>query len=363
MNLERFWIPASVALTEAPPRRRSRAALACVLVLTAGLAACEDENNLLKKRRKTASGELITRVRGLKGSTRVAPSLGTTRPMGGGATARLLIQPLEERLTRGRFVRVLYVTEPDAVLRVQRALLAAPPAPFRTCEPTWRIDLRYGHHEHIAEVNIPCQRLVLDGKSLTYDGPLVKVLGPHLRRAAARPLHKLLRVRVPVIHPPEPILKALAGRAVETFLPEKPARRGPFIKVFYSVLTRPPSDPTRLDRAVAALRKDALGHLGAFSQQLKLSRHEVVSVRGPNVVFEHFNDRLFEAKYEMTVIFKLGTPDYVIGFLGLDSHFTVGKVSHPKEYRIDVVFGGKERYSKMRKTLGLIQLKPPLRTW
>jgi len=337
---------------------------AASVLLTAAAAllwiACEDESNLLKKRKQTRSGDYITRVRGAKGRKQVPELLGASRPVGGGTVARLLIQPLEARLTRGRFVRVLYVSDPVDVAAVRRALLRAKPAPFRTCAPNWRIDVRYGHHTHIARVNLSCQRLQLDGRSLAYDGDVARKLGPFIRLAIRRPSHKLLRVRVPVQHEPTPILKALASRAVEAYLPEKPVRRGPHRRMFYSVLTRPPKDSTKLDQAVAGLRRAAYSRLKAYAYQIKVGRHEVIDVQGPEVVFERFNDRVFEAKYGVTVLFKLGTPEYMLGFLGLGNNFQVGKTTFPKAYRLDVIFGRKERYPKMRKILGTIKLKPPL---
>ncbi|MFH2009641.1 MAG: hypothetical protein ABI333_23815 [bacterium] len=325
------------------------------------LIACRDEDNLLKKRKKNRAGDYITRVRGAKGRSQVPELLGASRPVGGGTVARLLIQPLEPRLIRGRFVRVLYVSSPADVADVRRAMLHAKPAPFRTCEPTWRIDVRYGHHTHIARVNLSCQRLQVDGRSLAYDGDVAKVLGPFLRHAIRRPSHKLLRVRVPVEHEPTPILKALASRAVEAYLPEKPVRRGPHRRIFYSVLKRPPQDSTKLDQVVADLRRAAYSRLKAYAYQIKVGRHEVIDVQGPEVVFERFNDRVFEAKYGVTVLFKLGTPEYMLGFLGLGNNFQVGKPTFPKAYRLDVIFGSKERYAKMRMILGTIKLKPPLR--
>ena len=86
-------------------------------------------------------------------------------------------------------------------------------------------------------------------------------------------------------------------------------------------------------------------------------------MQGPTVVFERFGDRVFEARYSINVLFKQSTPDYMLGFLGLGPHFTVGKPKHPKAYRIDAIFRSDTRVSKMRKTLAQIKLKPPLRSY
>lgn len=346
-----------------PPRSlRSWPGLLCLVVLAA--TGCEDSGLVGSKRsRRTDGGDYITRVRGAKGRKKVPVLLGATRPAGGGTVARLLVQPLDKRLTRGRFIRVLYVSDPDKVSKVRRALLTAKPAPFRTCEPTWRLDVRYGHHTHTALLNIPCQRLQVDGKSLAYDADVAKILKTYIRRAARRPSHKLLRIRVPVEHEPTPILKALSTRVVEAYLPEIPVRRGPHRQIFYTIIQRAPSDPQRLDQTVAALRRSAYSHLKAYGYQLKVGRHEVIDVQGPTVVFERFGDRLFEARYAINVLFKLGTPEYMVGFLGLGPHFTVGKPMHPKAYRIDAIFRSDARVSQMRKTLAQIKLKPPLRSY
>jgi hypothetical protein len=331
-------------------------------VLTA--TGCEDEGLLGKKRgERTDGGDYITRIRGIKGRKEVPVLLGATPPTGGGTVARLLVQPLDIRLTRGRFVRVLYVSDADEVALVRQALLVARPAPFRTCEPTWRLDVRYGHHTHTALLNIPCQRLQVDGKSLAYEPKVEKILKVYIRRAARRPTHKLLRIRVPVEHDPTPILKALSARVVEAYLPETPVRRGPFRQLFYNAAQRAPSDPRQLDRTVAALRRRAYRRLEAHGYQLKVGRHEVIDVQGPEVVFERFGSRLFEARYALTVLFKPGTPEYMLGFLGLGPHFTMGSPVHPKDYRIDAVFRAETRLRQMRKTLTEIKLVPPLRSW
>lgn len=329
-----------------------------------GMAGCEDEGLMgRKKNYRTDGGDYITRVRGAKGRKLVPVLVGAARPLGGGAVARLLVQPLDKRLTRGRFIRVLYVSDPDKVSKVRRALLAAKPAPFRTCEPSWRLDVRYGHHTHRALVNIPCQRLVVDGKSLAYDGDVAKTLKAFIRQAVRRPSHKLLRIRVPVQHEPTPILKALSAHVVEAYLPETPVHRGPHRQIFYTVIQRAPSDPRRFDQTVADLRRTAHGRLKAYGYQLKVGRHEVIDVQGPTVVFERFGDRIFEARYAINVLFKLTTPEYMLGFLGLGPHFTVGATIHPKAYRIDAIFRGDTRVRKMRKTLARIRLKPPLRSY
>ncbi len=289
--------------------------------------------------------------------------LGATRPTGGGTIARLLVQPLDKRLTRGRFIRVLYVSDPDKVSKVRQALLAAKPAPFRTCEPNWRLDVRYGHHTHVALLNIPCQRLQVDGKSLAYDKNVAKILKAFIRLAIRRPSHKLLRIRVPVEHDPTPILKALSSRVVEAYLPQTPVRRGPHRQIFYNIIRRAPSDPRQFDQTVADGRRSAYSRLNAYGYQLKVGRHEVIDVQGPTVVFERFGDRVFESRYAINVLFKQSTPEYMLGFLGLGPHFTVGKPSHPKAYRIDAIFRKDTRVSQMRQTLAQIKLKPPLRSY
>jgi hypothetical protein len=326
--------------------------------------ACEDEGLMGKKKTyRTDAGDYITRVRGAKGRKLVPVLLGATRPMGGGTVARLLIQSLDKRRTRGRFIRVLYISDPDKVAQVRQALLAARPAPFRTCEPTWRLDVRYGHHTNTALLNIPCQRLQVDGKSLAYDEDVSKILKKYIRLASRSPSHKLLRVRVPVEHDPTPILKALSSRVVEAYLPQTPVRRGPHRQIFYTLIRRAPSDPRQFDQTVTALRRSAYSRLNAYGYQLKVGRHEVIDVQGPTVIFERFGDRVFEARYAINVLFKKSTPEYMLGFLGLGPHFTVGKAIHPKDYRIDAIFRNGTRVSQMRKTLAQIKLKPALSSY
>lgn len=331
-------------------------------LLTSG--GCEDEGLLGKKKgRRTDGGDYITRVRGAKGRKTLPPLLAASRPLGGGTVARLLVQPLDKRLTRGRFVRVYYESDPEKVAMVRQALLAARAAPFRTCKPTWRLDVRFGHQTHTARLNIPCQRLEVDGRSRAYDGGVAKILAPFIRRAVRRPSHKLLRIRVPVEHDPLPILKALSTKVVEAYLPETPVRRGPHRQIFYTAIQRAPPDPRLLDQTVAALRRRAHSRLKAYGYQLKVGRHEVIDVLGPKVVFEHFGDRVFEAKYAIDVLFKPGTPEYMLGFLGLGPQFTVGKAIFPKAYRIDAIFRSDARVRLMRKVLAQIKLKPPLRSF
>ncbi len=329
-----------------------------------GATACEDDGLMGKKKTyRTDGGDYITRVRGAKGRKKVPVLLGATRPTGGGTVARLLIQSLDKRHTRGRFIRVLYVSDPDKVAKVRQALLSARPAPFRTCEPTWRLDVRYGHNSHTALLNISCQRLQVDGKSLAYDEKVAKILKTYIRLATLRPSHKLLRIRVPVQHDPRPILKALSSRVVEAYLPQNPVRRGPHRQIFYTLIRRAPSDPRKFDQTVTAGRRSAYSRLNAYGYQLKVGRHEVIDVQGPTVVFERFGDRVFESRYAINVLFKQSTPEYMLGFLGLGPHFTVGKVIHPKDYRIDAIFRKETRVNQMRKTLAQIKLKPPLRSY
>ena len=70
--------------------------------------------------------------------------------------------------------------------------------------------------------------------------------------------------------------------------------------------------------------------------------------------------QLFEAKYQIMVHFKRGTPDHQLGFIGLPTSLRVGKVVKPEAYRIDVVFTEAVRYPQMRKMLQNVRLKPPL---
>lgn len=316
-----------------------------------------------KKTYRTDGGDYIVRVRGAKGRKEVPVLVGAALPTGGGTVARLLVQPLAKRLTRGRFIRVLYISDPTIVAKVRQALLSARPAPFRTCEPTWRLDVRYGHHTHTALLNLSCQRLKVDDKSLAYDQDVAKILKTYISQAIRRPTHKLLRIRVPVEHDPTPILRALSRQVVEAYLPETPVRRGPHRQIFYTVMQRAPADPRQLDQTVAALRRTAYSRLKAYGYQLKVGRHEVIDVQGPTVVFERFGDRVFEARYGINVLFKKSTPEYMLGFLGLGDHFTMGKANHPKDYRIDAIFRSETRVSKMRKTLARIKLNPPLRSY
>ncbi len=343
------------------PRGGCSALLLLALLTPLAPLGCKDEGLLGKQKdRLTDAGDYITRVRGAKGRRNVPVLLEAARPLGGGTVARLLVQPLDKRLLRGRFVRVLYVSDPAQVAAVRGALLAARSAPFRTCEPTWRLDVRYGHFTHLARLNIPCERLEVDGKSLAYDGRVAEVIRGFVRRAVRRPTHKLLRVRVPVEHDPALILKALSGRVVEAYLPERPVRRGPHRKVFFTIARRAPSDPRQLDAAVAAIRKTARSSLSSYAYQLKVGRHEVVAVQGPSVVYERFGARVFEARYAIDVLFKLGTPDYMLGFLGLGEHFSVGHVVRPKDYQVDAIFRYDTRVSQMRKTIAQVAVKPPL---
>lgn len=345
-------------------RRPHRTWLALLCLVLATSAGCEDEGLMGKKKAyRTDGGDYITRVRGIKGRKGVPILEGAALPTGGGTVARLLVQPLEKRLIRGRFVRVLYISDPAIVAKVRKVLVQAKPAPFRTCKPTWRLDVRYGHHTHTAHLNLPCQRLQVDGRSLTYGQDVAKILKTYIRLAKRRPTHKLLRIRVPVEHEPTPILKALSTQVVEAYLPETPVRRGPHRPIYYTVIQRAPTDPRKLDQTVAALRRTAYSRLKAYGYQLKVGRHEVIDVQGPSVVFERFGDRVFEARYAINVLFKQSTPDYMLGFLGLGHHFTVGKPKHPKDYRIDAIFRSNTRVSQMRKTLAQIKLKPPLRSY
>lgn len=337
-------------------------ALVTLCAVLGGTSSCEDEKDLLRKGTRSGQGDVITRVRGLAGLKQQPEAVLTPR-RAGDETARILIQPLTKRLTRGRFVRVLYLIDRQQVARAHQVLRAARPAPFRTCEPTWRVDLRVGDTRQILLINIPCRRLDLNGRSLAYAGEVQKVLDPLIRRAARRPAHKLLKVRVPVAHDPGPILKALTRRSVEALLPDRPPRRGPFVNMTLTMLERPPRDLSRLDQAVEDLRQRAYRRLRNYTHQLKVGRHEVLDVQGPRPVYERFSERLFEAKYAITVLFKPGTPEYLLGFLGLSNNLQVETVTHPKDYRIDVIFAGTVRYNHMRRVVGAVKLKPPITTW
>ncbi len=333
------------------------------LVLLLGLLpACESKHDP-SQRKRLASGEYITHVRGVRGLRKTPELEGTPSYLGGGPAARILIQPLEKRLTRGHTIWALYVRDPQQVQKVRLALLAARPAPYRTCAPTWRIDVRYGSHQHVARLNVPCRRLELDGRDLDYSGPVEKVLKPLIRLAIRAPKHKILRIRVPVQHDPKLILKALSTRTIEAYLPRRPAPRGPRVQMVYNVMKRAPSNPARYDEAVAELRTEAYQRLSTYGRQLMVSRHEVIGVWGPEPVYERFKKRLFEARYRVTVLFNFGTPEYMLGFLGLGNSFVVEKVTHPKYYRIDAVFEGKTRMSRMRKVLKWVPVKPPLTRW
>jgi hypothetical protein len=337
------------------------AALACGPALGTG---CEERHSLL--RRKSGcndAGECITRVRGIKGHLHRSALSAAPRPTGGGPTARLLIQPLGERLTRGRTIWALYVNDSKLVHKVRSQILTARPAPYRSCKPGWRIDVRYGSHEHVARVNLPCRRLEVDGKNRAFEGPVAETLEPLLRRALRRPDHKILRIRVAVEHDPQLILQALAPKTIEAYLPRKPAPRGPLVRMTHSVLRRAPSDPTQLDAAIAALRTSAYQKLRGYSRQIRVSRHEVIGVWGPDPIQERFNDKLLEAKYGVTVLFKHKTPDYMLGFLGLGNDLAVESVKRPEHYRVDAVFPSETRLSQMRKILRKVPVKPRLRRW
>jgi len=330
-----------------------------LLLLSLGilLSSCEDRDDLLH-RRKTR-GDYVTRVRGLRGHHILPDLVGVPPPLGGGALARIMIQPLDSGRPRTS-VRALYLRDPATVERIRTALRAAPAAPFRTCPPTWRIDLRYGREERVALLNLPCKRMVLDGEERVYGGVVAKQLKPLLRRAQVRPDHRVLRVRVPVVHVPRLVLKSLAPFCVEAYLPSRPPARGPTIRLAYEITRPAPSDPTQLDSVATGLRRRAMDALREYGRRVQLGRQEVVAVRPPGPIFEHFGDRVLRAKYVTTILFRYGTPPYLLGLLGLGDHLLVERVSHPKTYRVDIVFPGNTRSIAMRRVLRRLPLKPPL---
>lgn len=325
------------------------------------LAACPDDKDLLRR------GGGVTRDRAARrglGGTQSEPDLvGMARPLGGGGVARILVQPMEEKLRDGPYVWSLVKEKAEEARGLRRALLASVPGPFRTCPPLWRVDLRYGHVEHVVLVNLPCRRLVLDGQERQYDEAMEKALGPLLREASRRPTHKIFGVRVPVMHEPKAVLPVLAARSTEAYLPELPCRRGPVARMAYVVQERPPADPRNLDRAVADIRKRAYDTLRSYAQHLKVGRQEILDVAGPEPAFERFGDRLFEARYVITVLFRHATPEYQLGFLGLSKDLVVENITVPKDYRVDVVFPGDTKVSEMRNALTWVTLKPPLTVW
>lgn len=319
---------------------------------------CPDDKDLLGRRRGS-SGVRAARRTGTSASEE--PDLaGMPRPVGGGAVARLLVQAVEAAPRRTAYVWTLHLDRPDRVRRIRRVLLSGKPAPFRTCPPVWRLDLRYGHDEHVAWVNVPCQRLVVDGKELVYGESERRVIDPILRQATRRPDHKLFPVKVPAEHDPQKILTLLGSRVMEAFLPERPARRGPVARMIYTLQERPPSDPRMLDRAVSEIRSKAYDKLNAYAQQLKTGRREILDVLGPEPVYERFGDRLFEARYGLTVLFRHGTPEYMLGFLGLGSDLMVEKITVPKEYRVDLLFPAQTPVAEMKKVLSGLTVEPRL---
>jgi hypothetical protein len=338
--------------------------LGALLAITLAGGACEERHGLLPREGQcNDAGDCITRVRGIRGHHRGSALAAAPRPTGGGPVARLLIQPLKDRLTRGKTIWALYVHDSKLVSKLRSEMIAARPAPYRHCKPQWRVDVRFGSHEHVARVNLPCRRLELDGKNRAFEGAVAETLKPLLRRALRRPDHKILRIRVAVEHDPRVVLEALAPRTVEAYLPRKPAPRGPMVRMTHSVIRRAPSNPARLDAAVAALRTEAYQKLRGYSRQILVSRHEVIGVRGPDPIKERFNDKLLEAKYGVTVLFKHKTPDYMLGFLGLGNDLAVESVTRPEHYRLDAVFSAQTRLSQMRKILKQVPLKPHLRRW
>lgn len=328
------------------------------LALLGPLAACPDEGDLLKRRAGTSGERAVRRAGGGAGTE---PDLaGMPRPEGGGAVARILVQAVEEKQRRTAYLWALHLDQVERVRAVRRALRSAPPAAFRTCPPAWRLDLRYGHDEQVVYLNVPCRRLVVDGKELVYDDATQRVISPILRQAARKPGHKLFPVRVPAEHDPQKVLALLASRSLEAFLPERPVRRGPVARMAYAVQQHPPADPRHLDRAVSELRRNAYEKLNDYAQQLKTGRREILEVIGPEPDFERFSDRLFEARYRLTVLFRQGTPEYMLGFLGLGHDFVLEKISVPKDYRADLLFSAETSVAEMKKALSSVALEPRL---
>ncbi|MDY0001002.1 MAG: hypothetical protein RBU30_06885 [Polyangia bacterium] len=282
------------------------------------------------------------------------------KPLGGGAIARIIVQPVAEKAGRTAFTWVLHVTQADKVRALHRVLGSAPKAVLGTCPPAWRLDLRYGHDEKVAFVSVPCRRLVVDGKEHVYDDAAQRVIEPLLREAGRKPGHKLFPVKVPAEHDPEKVLPLLAARAMEAFLPERPARRGPVASMSFAMQQYAPADPRLLDQAVAELRRTAFEKLTGYAQQLRIGRKEILDVIGPEPMFERFGDRLFEARYRLTVLFRHGTPEYMLGFLGLGSDLTVDKISVPKDYRAELLFQGETTVAEMRKAVSSVNIEPRL---
>lgn len=344
-----------------PHRPLARSALSYVvfcIALGSASAACPDDQDLLKRSRGGSRERAARRAGGPSGAE---PDLaGLPRPLGGGAVARLLVRSVEETPRRTTHLWTLYVDKVERVRAVRRALLSARPATFGTCPPTWRLDLRFGADEHVAFVSVPCRRLVLDGRELDYDDGTRNVIEPILRLASRKPSHKIFPVKVPVEHDPQLVLGLLGARSLEALLPERPARRGPVARMTYSVQERPPSDPGQLDRAVATLRRRAYDKLDAYALQLRTGRREILDVIGPLPVFERFGDRLFEARYVLTVLFRHGTPEYMLGFLGLGSDLVVEKITIPTSYRVDLLFPTETSVNEMKKALEGLSLVPPI---
>jgi hypothetical protein len=338
--------------------------LPLLLLAALGLGACEEDQPLLRTPtpKTTPSGDYFTTVRGVAGLREGHEPTGD-RSAAGTRGARVILQPLEVRQTGPRYVNALYLNERDLVATLRQALREASIAPYRTCEPTWRLDLREGSQEHVALINVPCQRLVLDGRPLAYSGEVARVIDPLLTRTLRRPTHRVLRVKVPVEHDPAAVVAALTPHALEVFLPDQPPSRGPEAHLSLNVLTTPPADPGQLDRAVEALRRGAFDRLTAYLRDLRVQRPDVEATRGPSIVFERFSDRRFEARYAAEVRFRHGTPEHQLSFLGVSRTAQLEKIVHPVAYRVDAVFAETVPYAKMRTMLEGLSLEPALAPW
>ena len=277
----------------------------------------------------------------------------------------VLIQPLRTGDTTPRneaYVYALYVQTPYDVGVIGKTLATAMPGPSSSCPPRWRIDVYTPTRPITAYVNGSCGLLKVNKKFGLYSKPVRVTLGQYLQRAARKPTHRVIRVRVAAEIPYQKALTALRARVLRAYLPGGPYSKSPYVLVGTRLQTPLPADLTRLDQAARALKTRASDFMLRYAQGLLDSRPEVAGFEGPYPIAEAF-ERTLRVHYQVKVYFRPGTDPLLMRYLSSRLEMHIEDVKVPKFYRIDAVVPVTTKIREIKKMLAKLRIKPPLHLW